>query len=138
MSIALFLNTQERISSKELLVIDDFFKKYGAQEVAFRLFGALVNLDGENYYFDSMWTPFLKPLNEFKERNVDRYNEFFSLFNAIKEIISYLRNENYKIKLFFASVEDKEIVVKEQEKLKIFDINEFKSFEWGTIYEMDS
>lgn len=136
MSMALFLNTEGKISGKELFVVDDFLKKNGVQEVSFCSSKRLVNMNGENYYFDSMWTPFLKPLNEFKESNIDRYNDFLSLFEAIKDIIRYLLNEGHKIKLFFASVEDKEILIKGQARLKFSDINEYRSFEWGTICEI--
>ena len=66
----------------------------------------------------------------------DRYNDFLSLFEAIKDIIKYLLNEGHKIKLFFASVEDREILIKRQARLKFSDINEYRSFEWGAIYEI--
>ena len=89
-----------------------------------------------NYYFDSMWTPFLKPLNEFKNPKVDNYSGLNSIFETIREVVSYLLNENHIIKLFFASVEDKEFPNKGKVRLKFSDLNEFRCFEWGTIYEI--
>ena len=83
-----------------------------------------------------MWTPFLKPLNEFKNPNVDNYNGLSSIFETIKEIISYLLNENYSVKLFFNSVEDKEFTPNRQTRLEFSDLDEFRSFEWGTVYEI--
>lgn len=94
------------------------------------------NVEGVNYYFDSMWTPFLKPLNEFKNPEVDNYNGLNSIFETIREVVSYLLNENHIIKLFFASVEDKEFPDKGKTKLKFSDLNEFRCFEWGTIYKI--
>ncbi len=83
-----------------------------------------------------MWTLFLKPLNEFKNPKVDNYSGLNSIFETIREVVSYLLNENHIIKLFFASVEDKEIPNKGKARLKFSDLNEFRCFEWGTIYEI--
>lgn len=137
MSTALFLNTKNPISKKQFLKIVDYFRQKGVTDIDFRYNGKLINMEGETYYFDCMWTPFLKPLSVFKELNVDIYKELNSIFEATKWVISYLLNENHSVKLFFASVEDKEILIKEQARLKSSDINEYRSFEWGTIYEID-
>ena len=98
--------------------------------------GKVKNVEGVNYYFDSMWTPFLKPLNEFKNPEVDNYSGLNSIFETIREVVSYLLNENHIIKFFFASVEDKEFPNKGKARLKFSDLNEFRRFEWGTIYEI--
>ena len=83
-----------------------------------------------------MWTPFLKPLHEFKNPEADNYSGLNSIFETIREVVGYLLNENHIIKLFFASVEDKEFPNKGKARLKFSDLNEFRCFEWGTIYEI--
>ena len=136
MSTALFLNVKHKLSKQQLLKIKDCFKQSGADDIAFRYRGKVKNIDGVNYYFDSMWIPFFQPLRVYEERKVDCYGEFVSIFKVIKEIINFLLNENQGIKLFHASVEAKEILVKGEEKLEFSEINEFKNLEWGTVYEI--
>ena len=136
MSTELFLNTNRRLSKQQHLKIKECFKENNVRDVNFRYIGKVKNVDGANYYFDSMWTPFLKPLNEFKNLEVDNYSGLNSIFETIREIVSYLLNENHIIKLFFASVEDKEFPNKGKTRLKFSDLNEFRCFEWGTIYEI--
>ena len=136
MSTELFLNTNRRLSKQQHLKIKECFKENNVRDVNFRYIGKVKNVDGANYYFDSMWTPFLKPLNEFKNPEVDNYSGLNSIFETIREVVSYLLNENHIIKLFFASVEDKEIPNKGKARLKFSDLNEFRCFEWGTIYEI--
>ena len=136
MSTELFLNTNCRLSKQQHLKIKECFKENNVRDVNFRYIGKVKNVDGANYYFDSMWTPFLKPLNEFKNLEVDNYSGLNSIFETIREIVSYLLNENHIIKLFFASVEDKEFPNKGKTRLKFSDLNEFRCFEWGTIYEI--
>ena len=136
MSTELFLNTNCRLSKQQHLKIKECFKENNVMDINFRYIGKVKNVDGANYYFDSMWTPFLKPLNEFKNLEVDNYSGLNSIFETIREIVSYLLNENHIIKLFFASVEDKEFPNKGKTRLKFSDLNEFRCFEWGTIYEI--
>lgn len=83
-----------------------------------------------------MWTPFLKPLNEFKNPRVENYSGLNSIFETVKEIIGYLLSENLGVKLFFASVEDKAFPDKGQVRLGLSDLDEFRSFEWGIVYEI--
>ena len=136
MSTELFLNTNCRLSRQQHLKIKECFKENNVRDVNFRYIGKVKNVEGVNYYFDSMWTLFLKPLNEFKNPEVDNYSGLNSIFETIREVVSYLLNENHIIKLFFASVEDKEIPNKGKARLKFSDLNEFRCFEWGTIYEI--
>ena len=136
MSTELFLNTNCRLSKQQHLKIKECFKENNVRDVNFRYIGKVKNVDGANYYFDSMWTPFLKPLNEFKNPEVDNYSGLNSIFETIRKIVSYLLNENHIVKLFFASVEDKELPNKGTARLKFSDLNEFRCFEWGTIYEI--
>lgn len=136
MSTELFLNTNCRLSKQQHLKIKECFKENNVMDINFRYIGKVKNVDGANYYFDSMWTPFLKPLNEFKNPEVDNYSGLNSIFETIRKIVSYLLNENHIIKLFFASVEDKEFPKKGKTRLKFSDLNEFRCFEWGTIYEI--
>ena len=136
MSTELFLNTNCRLSKQQHLKIKECFKENNVRDVNFRYIGKVKNVDGANYYFDSMWTPFLKPLNEFKNPEVDNYSGLNSIFETIRKIVSYLLNENHIVKLFFASVEDKELPNKGKARLKFSDLNEFRCFEWGTIYEI--
>lgn len=136
MSTELFLNTNCRLSKQQHLKIKECFKENNVRDVNFRYIGKVKNVDGANYYFDSMWTPFLKPLNEFKNPEVDNYSGLNSIFETIREVVGYLLNENHIIKLFFASVEDKEFPNKGKTRLKFSDLNEFRCFEWGTIYEI--
>lgn len=136
MSTELFLNTNCRLSKQQHLKIKECFKENNVRDVNFRYIGKVKNVDGANYYFDSMWTPFLKPLNEFKNPEVDNYSGLNSIFETIRKIVSYLLNENHIVKLFFASVEDKEFLNKGKARLKFSDLNEFRCFEWGTIYEI--
>ena len=136
MSTELFLNTNCRLSRQQHLKIKECFKENNVRDVNFRYIGKVKNVEGVNYYFDSMWTPFLKPLNEFKNPEVDNYSGLNSIFETIREIVSYLLNENHIIKLFFASVEDKEFPNKGKTRLKFSDLNEFRYFKWGTIYEI--
>lgn len=136
MSTELFLNTKHRLSGQQLLKIKECFGRNGVEETGFRYVGKLLNIEGENYYFDSMWTPFLKPLNDFKNPNVDNYNGLNSIVETIREIISYLLNENHSVKLFLNSVEDKGFTPKGQTRLEFSDLDEFRSFEWGTVYEI--
>lgn len=136
MSTELFLNTNCRLSKQQHLKIKECFKENNVMDINFRYIGKVKNVDGANYYFDSMWTPFLKPLNEFKNLEVDNYSGLNSIFETIREIVSYLLNENHIVKLFFASVEDKEFPNKGKTRLKFSDLNEFRCFEWGTIYEI--
>lgn len=136
MSTELFLNTNCRLSKQQHLKIKECFKENNVRDVNFRYIGKVKNVDGANYYFDSMWTPFLKPLNEFKNPEVDNYSGLNSIFETIRKIVSYLLNENHIVKLFFASVEDNEFPNKGKARLKFSDLNEFRCFEWGTIYEI--
>lgn len=136
MSTELFLNTKRRLSGQQLRKIQECFGRNGVEEIGFRYVGKLLNIEGENYYFDSMWTPFLKPLNEFKNPNVTNYNGLNSIVETIREIISYLLNENHSVKLFLNSVEDKGFIPKRQTRLEFSDLDEFRSFEWGTVYEI--
>ena len=136
MSTELFLNTNCRLSKQQHLKIKECFKENNVRDAKFRYIGKVKNVEGVNYYFDNMWTPFLKPLNEFKNPEVDNYNGLNSIFETIREVVSYLLTENYIIKLFFASVEDKEFPNRGKTRLKISDLNEFRRFEWGTIYEI--
>ena len=136
MSTELFLNTNRRLSKQQHLKIKECFKENNVRDVNFRYIGKVKNVDGANYYFDNMWTPFLKPLNEFKNPEVDNYNGLNSIFETIREVVSYLLTENYIIKLFLASVEDKEFPNRGKTRLKFSDLNEFMCFEWGTIYEI--
>ena len=136
MSTELFLNTNRRLSKQQHLKIKECFKENNVRDVNFRYIGKVKNVDGANYYFDSMWTPFLKPLNEFKNPEVDNYSGLNSIFETIRKIVSYLLNENHIIKLFFASVEDNEFPNKGKARLMFSDLNEFRCFEWGTIYEI--
>ena len=103
MSTELFLNTNCRLSKQQQFKIKECFKKNNVRDVNFRYIGKVKNVEGVNYYFDSMWTPFLKPLNEFKNPEVDNYNGLNSIFETIREVVSYLLNENHIIKFFFAS-----------------------------------
>lgn len=136
MSTELFLNTKYRLSKQQLIKVKEYFKRSGVWGIGFRYFGRMLNLEGENYYFDSMWTPFLKPLSEFKKSEAINYNELNSIFETVKKIVNFLLNENYSIKLFFASVGEKEFSNKEQTTLRFSDLDEFRSFEWGTVYEI--
>lgn len=136
MSTELFLNTGSRLSEKQLHKIKEFFRRNGAEDVSFRYIGKAMNVEGENYYFDSMWTPFLKPLIEFKKPEVDNYKGLNSIFDTVREIIGYLLDEKRRVKLFFASVEDKEFPDKGQARLRFSDLDEFRSFGWGIIYEI--
>mgnify|MGYP000000736105 FL=1 len=136
MSTELFLNTNCRLSKQQQFKIKECFKEKYVRDVSFRYIGKVKNVEGVNYYFDSMWTPFLKPLNEFKNPKVDNYSGLNSIFETIREVVSYLLNENHIIKLFFAPVEDKEFPNKGKARLKFSDLNEFRCFEWGTIYEI--
>lgn len=136
MSTELFLNINCRLSRQQHLKLKECFKENNVRDVNFRYIGKVKNVEGVNYYFGSMWTPFLKPLNEFKNPKVDNYSGLNSIFETIREVVSYLLNENHIIKLFFASVEDKEFPNKGKERLKFSDLNEFRCFEWGTIYEI--
>ena len=136
MSTELFLNTNCRLSKQQHLKIKECFKENNVRDVNFRYIGKVKNVEGVNYYFDNMWTPFLKPLNEFKNPKVDNYNGLNSIFETIREVVSYLLTENYIIKLFFASVEDKAFPNRGKTRLKFSDLNEFMCFEWGTIYEI--
>ena len=136
MSTELFLNTNCRLSKQQHLKIKECFKENNVRDAKFRYIGKVKNVEGVNYYFDNMWTPFLKPLNEFKNPEVDNYNGLNSIFETIREGVSYLLTENYIIKLFLASVEDKEFPNRGKTRLKISDLNEFMCFEWGTIYEI--
>ena len=104
MSTELFLNTNCRLSKQQQFKIKECFKENNVRDVNFRYIGKVKNVEGVNYYFDSMWTPFLKPLNEFKNPKVDNYSGLNSIFETIREVVSYLLNENHIIKLFFASV----------------------------------
>lgn len=136
MSTELFLNTDCRLSKQQHLKIKECFKENNVRDAKFRYIGKVKNVEGVNYYFDNMWTPFLKPLNEFKNPEVDNYNGLNSIFETIREVVSYLLTENYIIKLFLASVEDKEFPNRGKTRLKFSDLNEFMCFEWGTIYEI--
>ena len=136
MSTELFLNTKSRLSKQLLLNIKEYFRRNGVEEIGFRYAGKVLNVEGENYYFDSMWTPFLKPLNEFRKTEVADYNRLSTIYETIKEIINYLLKENHIVKLFFASVGDKEFHNKRQTRINFSDLDEFRSFEWGTIYEI--
>ena len=136
MSTELFLNTEHRLSRQQLFKIKECFGRNGMNVISFRYAGKALNSEGENYYFDSMWTPFLKPLNEFKNPRVDNYGELNSIFETVKEIIGYLLSENLGVKLFFASVEDKAFPDKGQVRLRFSDLDEFRSFEWGIVYEI--
>ena len=136
MSTELFLNTEHRLSKQQLFKIKECFGRNGVNDIGFRYAGKVLNIEGENYYFDSMWTPFLKPLNEFKNPRVDNYSGLNSIFETVKEIIGYLLSENLGVKLFFASVEDKAFPDKGQVRLGLSDLDEFRSFEWGIVYEI--
>ena len=136
MSTELFLNTERRLSKQQLIKVKEYFKRSDVRGIGFRYFGNILNLEGENYYFDSMWTPFLKPLSEFKNSEAINYNELNSIFETVKEIINFFLSENYSVKLFFASVGEKEFLNKEQTTLRFSDLDEFRSFEWGTVYEI--
>ena len=136
MSTELFLNTEYRLSKRQLLNIKECFGRNGVDDISFRYAGKALNSEGENYYFDSMWTPFLKPLNEFKNPRMDNYSGLNSIFETVKEIIGYLLSENLGVKLFFASVEDKAFPDKGQVRLRFSDLDEFRSFEWGIVYEI--
>ena len=136
MSTELFLNTEYRLSKRQLLNIKECFGRNGVDDISFRYAGKALNSKGENYYFDSMWTPFLKPLNEFKNPRVDNYSGLNSIFETVKEIIGYLLSENLGVKLFFASVEDKSFPDKGQVRLRFSDLDELRSFEWGIVYEI--
>lgn len=136
MSTELFLNTEHRLSKQQLFKIKECFGRNGVNDISFRYVGKALNSEGENYYFDSMWTPFLKPLNEFKNPRVDNYSGLNSIFETVKEIIGYLLSENLGVKLFFASVEDKVFPDKGQVRLGLSDLDEFRSFEWGIVYEI--
>lgn len=83
-----------------------------------------------------MWIPFLRPLSEFKHLESNEYGKLISIFTTIKKSINYLLAENHSVKLFLASVDDKATLIKTTSKLKFSDIDEFKSFEWGALYEI--
>lgn len=136
MSTELFFNTKYRLSKQQLIKVKECFKRNDVRGIVFRYFGKMLNLEGESYYFDSMWTPFLKPLSEFKNSEKVNYNELNSIFETVKEIINFFLNENYSVKLFLASVGEKEFLNKEQTTLRFSDLDEFRSFEWGTVYEI--
>lgn len=136
MSTELFFNTKYRLSKQQLIKVKECFKRNDVRGIDFRYFGKMLNLEGESYYFDSMWMPFLKPLSEFKNSEKVNYNELNSIFETVKEIINFFLNENYSVKLFLASVGEKEFLNKEQTTLRFSDLDEFRSFEWGTVYEI--
>lgn len=100
MSTELFLNVEHRLSRQQLFKIKECFGRNGVENITFRYAGKVLNSEGENYYFDSMWTPFLKPLNEFKNPRVENYSGLNSIFETVKEIIGYLLGENLGVKLF--------------------------------------
>ena len=112
MSTELFFNTKYRLSKQQLIKVKECFKRNDVRGIDFRYFGKMLNLEGESYYFDSMWTPFLKPLSEFKNSEKVNYNELNSIFETVKEIINFFLNENYSVKLFLASVGEKEFLNK--------------------------
>lgn len=136
MSTELFLNVEHRLSRQQLFKIKECFGRNGVENITFRYAGKVLNSEGENYYFDSMWTPFLKPLNEFKNPRVENHSGLNSIFETVKEIIGYLLGENLGVKLFFASVEDNAFPYKGQVMLRFSDLDEFRSFEWGIVYEI--
>lgn len=136
MSMALFLNSKKQLSGEELLIINNFFKENKIAEIKLCPASKFLNLDGVSYYFDSMWIPFLRPLSEFKHLESNEYGKLISIFTTIKKAINYLLNGKHSVKLFLASVDDKATLIKTTSKLKFSDIDEFKSFEWGALYEI--
>lgn len=134
MSMALFLNVDRQIPKRTLSEISRLFKQRNVTDVAFRHSEELFALEGENYYFDSMWIPFLNPLNGFEDK-VDDYEQLVSILKATKEIASFLIDKKYRIKLFLNSVEGG-VAIKGREKLKLSDLNAYRSLEWATIYEI--
>ena len=134
MSMALFLNVDRQIPKRTLSEISRLFKQRNVTDVAFRHSEELFALEGENYYFDSMWIPFLNPLNGFEDK-VDDYEQLVSILKATKEIASFLIDKKYRIKLFLNSVEGG-VAIKGREKLKLSDLSAYRSLEWATIYEI--
>lgn len=116
--------------------INEIINKNGIfDEVAFR-YKSLEKKQYRNYYYDSMWVPFSKPLIDFA--NEKNFPGLILIFKTVKEIIEYLVNEKKEIELFLASVEEINNCDYSCKKINISLINEYMKFEWGTIYKIYS
>lgn len=132
MSTALFFKIKNPVNCSLLKNINEIIKKNGIfDEVAFR-YKSIEKKQYRNYYFDSMWVPFSKPLIEFSNETI------ILIFKTVKEIIEYLVNEKEEIELFLASVEEINNCDYSCKKINISCINEYMKFEWGTIYKLYS
>lgn len=136
MSMALFLNTLKPVSKEEFCNIKDCFKRQDVEEVDFRIARKLVDMKGENYYFDSMWTPFLLPLSAFRGLSLEEYARLHSILEGVKRSVRYLLRERGSVTLFLASVEDREVLIKERVSLNFSELHENRRLEWGSVYEI--
>lgn len=139
MGLTLFLKTKKIITKHQLCKIASYINRNGViDDVTFRYEGQDTNnMEGKYYFFDSMWTPLMKPLKSFDIPNVDKFSNYVSIFSAVQEVVGYLLNENHNIKLFIGNFEEKEIYIKKQAKLKFSDIDDSTQLDWGTIYEIE-
>ena len=136
MSTTLFVNVDKKISTTLLVEISRIFKQKNVFDVDFCYKGKIIGVDGENYCFDSMWIPLLKPLNDFYGK-VDNFKQICSILEAVKDTVLLLLNQEYKINLFLESFEAKKIVFAKCETIKITDINKNQIFKWATNYMVD-
>ena len=137
MSTVLFVNVDKAVTKKALEEISRIFKqKKVITDVDFCYKGEILGVAGENYCFDSMWVPFLKPLNDFYEKS-DNYKQMSSVFEAVIDALVLLINKEYQINLFLASYESKEVCFEKHEIIKTLDLNTNQKFEWATKYKIE-
>ena len=99
MSIALFINTDRKISQSDTKKIAEILTNNTVFDVELHRFECIENGKGEYYFLDSMWVPFLKELQSFKGKT-KQFHKMQSLVRAMQEIIGLLLSKKYEIKMF--------------------------------------
>ena len=97
--------------------------------------GMYEGIKGKTYFFDSMWIPFLKPLQSF-EGKTDNYEELKTVFYASLDIIKFLLGEGYEVRLFLNSVGEEKTFMHNKRTIMLSELNEQTYFDWATIYEL--
>ena len=135
MSTALFLNIDKKINRNDLRTISKIYKNRNITDIALCYLGQYENVKGKTYCFDSMWVPFLKPLVDFEE-NTENYNEFKEVFRADLEIIKFLQDKGYEVRLFLNSIGESRLVMHDKTTIAETELNERTSLAWATIYTL--
>jgi hypothetical protein len=135
MSTVLFLNTDKPLPKKILGQKGKFSFEKITERVKILQETQRCKLEGYNYFFGSMWVPLSTPLSFYKQWP-KMYEAANNYIVWIKEIITYLLAENFRVKLILNSIGEEKWELQGGKTIRVSEIDENIFLDYAVLYNL--